>query len=58
MILKDSKRKSCTAFNKINAKAQKIHQKPQNKTNFEKSKQIKPKQYNQTKITNNKRKTK
>ncbi len=49
MILKDSKRKSCTAFNKINAKAQKNHQKPQNKTNIEKSKQIKPKQYNQTK---------
>lgn len=27
----------------------KNRQKPQNKTNFEKSKQIKPKQYNQTK---------
>ncbi len=49
MILKDSKRKSCTALIKLMQRLKKIHQKPQNKTNFEKSKQIKPKQYNQTK---------
>ena len=58
MILKGFQKKIMYCFNKINAKAQKNHQKPQNKTNIEKSKQIKPKQYNQTKITNNKRKTK
>lgn len=58
MILKDSKRKSCTALIKFNAKAQKNHQKPQNKTNFEKSKQIKPKQYNQTKNHQQQKKTK
>ncbi|MEZ1987059.1 hypothetical protein QUE30_13005, partial [Staphylococcus aureus] len=46
---KGFQKKIMYCFNKINAKAQKIHQKPQNKTNFEKSKQIKPKQYNQTK---------
>ena len=57
MILKDSKRKLCTALIKLMQRL-KNRQKPQNKTNFEKSKQIKPKQYNQTKITNNKRKTK
>lgn len=48
MILKDSKRKSCTALIKLMQRL-KNHQKPQNKTNIEKSKQIKPKQYNQTK---------
>lgn len=36
----------------------KNHQKPQNKTNFEKSKQIKPKQYNQTKNHQQQKKTK
>lgn len=46
---KGFQKKIMYCFNKINAKAQKNHQKPQNKTNFEKSKQIKPKQYNQTK---------
>ena len=46
---KGFQKKIMYCFNKINAKAQKNHQKPQNKTNIEKSKQIKPKQYNQTK---------
>ena len=55
---KGFQKKIMYCFNKINAKAQKNHQKPQNKTNFEKSKQIKPKQYNQTKNHQQQKKTK
>ena len=53
---KGFKKKIMYCFNKINAKAQKIIKSHKIKLILKKSKQIKPKQYNQTKITNNKKK--